>query len=115
MIFFLCRYSRDDRFADKRFAAQYVEDKYHYYNPALTIGQYHYSDQVTLDILTDILLVIDMVGKSRPSTWAKYTLIFGAPNPDQYLKFIIESGGDIYTVPTWSENELCLVNPDTLV
>ena len=112
MIYFLCRYSKDDRFPDKRFAAEFEKGEYCYYRPAKEAGEYFFSEQIDKATLRDILLVVDMDDSTQPRVHAKYTLIFSSPNPKRYKHFIINSFGITYTLPTWTENELCLINPD---
>ena len=112
MIYFLCRYSRDDRFSDKRFAAEFHKGEYLYYSPAEVSGKYFFSRKISLHILQNILLVADMGEATEPKFNAKYTLIFSSPNPARSKKFIDKNYGTRYTLPTWTENELCLVKPD---
>ena len=106
MVYFLCRYSRDDRFADKRFAAEFRSTIYNYYSPADEAGKYNFTDQMDTDLLEDILLVVDMPQIAVPPYYGKYTLIFGRPNPSRIILAYQ------YTLPTWTESELCLVDPN---
>ena len=112
MIYFLCRYSTDDRFSDKRFATEFGKGKYCYYHPATEAGEYYFSKEFDEDILRDIVLVVDVDEPCRPEFRAKYTLIFSSPNPARYEKFIKNSGGITYTLPTLTENELCMISPN---
>ena len=60
MIYFLCRYSTDNRFSDKRFATEFGKGKYCYYHPATEAGEYYFSKEFDEDILRDIVLVVDV-------------------------------------------------------
>ena len=73
MIYFLCRYSTDDRFTDRRFAAEFLKGKISYYRPKGNDGKYYFSPEITPDILRDILLVVDMDEATLPTIYAKYT------------------------------------------
>ena len=112
MIYFLCRYSKDDRFADKRFAIEFRRGKYYYYAPGVEDGKYFVTDQISQNTLSETLLFVDMAEIFNPDCHAKYTLIFSTPDPGGYDHFLRDSFGTKYTLPTWTEKELCFVNPN---
>ena len=116
MIYFLCRYSTDDRFSDKRFATEFGRGEYCYYQPAKEAGEYYFSKQIDNGILRYTLLVVDMDEPSQPKSHVKCTLIFSTPNPVRYKQFLQNSGGIMYVLPTWTVTELRLINSnaDTL-
>ena len=115
MIYFLCRYSRDDRFADKRFVTEFSRGEYCYYRPTEVAGEYVISKQIDHDVLKNILLVCDMAESTQPAAYAKYSLVFSSPNPRRYKQFIRNSHGITFTLPTWTEKELCALVPRTVI
>lgn len=113
LIYFLCRYSMDDRFVDKRFAFEVRSGVYHYYVPSDSdVGQYICYHNVTTDLCPclEILVVADIAAPEPPGNGAKWTLIFSSPNPLRYKEFMKGPNSSTFTLPTWSEEELCLVD-----
>ena len=114
MIYFLCKYVNDERFLDKRFAFQVDSDLFHYYVPTLIDHEYHcYPDVASKNVpISDVLVVADILNNEQPQKRAKWTLIFSSPNPLRYKEFLKASPKYKFTIPTWSEDELSMANPE---
>ena len=112
LIYFLCRYSEDVRFVDKRFAFEFHSGRYNYYVPFGPAGQYIcYSDSPESKCpCLDILVVADIAEPTPPWIHAKWTLIFSSPNPLRYKEFMKGPHSCTFTLPTWSQEELSLVD-----
>ena len=113
LIYFLCRYSKDDRFEDKRFAFEVCSGQYDYYVPSDSdAGQYtcYSALESRLCPCSKILVVADTIKSEPPRNRAKWTLIFSSPDPLRYKEIMKGRNSCRLTLPTWSEEELCLVD-----
>jgi hypothetical protein len=57
-----------------------------------------------------MFVITDISDETQPAYRAKWTLVFSSPNPKRYKEFMKGSLSRTYTLPTWSEQELMLVN-----
>jgi hypothetical protein len=114
MIYFLCEFSMDDRFPDKKFAIQFASKEYGVYVPTATPNEYSYKkyDDYEKFKLKEYPLFVDILGEHQPEAHGKWTLIFSSPNPKRYKEVIKAAPAWMYTLPTWSEDELSVLNPD---
>ena len=62
--------------------------------------------------LHQILLVTDLIEPRLPATPGKWTLIFSSPNPLRYKEIMKYKPRYRYTLPTWSMEEMHMVDPD---
>ena len=60
-----------------------------------------------------VLLLCDIVALEEPEWRGKYTFIFSSPNPLRYKEMMKNKPHFKFTMPTWSEEELEAVNPNT--
>ena len=78
MVYFLCRYSKDQRFADKRFALEFDR----YYEPTSAAGEYDVSQVCSHQFpYDDVIVFSDIAAVSEPYVRAKWLLIFSSPSP----------------------------------
>ena len=115
MIYFLWRYSNDDRFKDKSFAFEVERSGYFYFQQSKEQGEFFCSGNL-INInqirLSQILLVADMKEHREPATPGKWTLIFSSPNPLRYKETMKYKPRYRYILPTWSMEEIRMVDPD---
>ena len=115
MIYFLWRFSTDDRFMNKNFAFESKFGLYYYYQQSEKDGEFICSgkrlgrDQIPLN---ELLLVADLKEMSEPVDPGRWTLIFSSPNPLRYKEAMKMGDSVKYTLPTWSFQELCAVEPN---
>ena len=116
MIYFLWRHQNDNRFTDKRFAFEIKSGVYNYYEPTNNnlANEYLCAKEVGSPSfhLDDILVVADIFDSTPPLHHAKWTLIFSSSNPSRYKQFMNTNDSYEFLVPTWSEQELSVVNPN---
>ena len=114
MIYFLCRYSVDDRFGDKRFALEFDGgDSYHVYTPANVAGKYHVSRALPNEYpIQDLLVFSDILVASEAQVRSKWLLIFSYLDPLRYKETMKIRPHYTYIMPTWSAEELLLVYPN---
>jgi hypothetical protein len=111
MIYFLCRHQDDDRFPDKRFAFEADSGSYFFYEPIIGTKDYVYSNDNSFTV-ADVLVVADISQLEEPKHRGKWTLIFSPPDPSRYKYFMKVPPAITLLVPTWTEEEFLLVDPN---
>ena len=119
MIYFICRHSLDDRFADKRYALELDYCKGYYYRSTNDVGEYF--DDVPSSGYpppfnahdNDLIIFSDIKEVTESRVYAKWLLIFSDPHRLRY-KYTIKKFDHVhkYTLPTWSFEELRLADPN---
>ena len=113
MIYFILKYSIDNRFLDKRFALEFNRGVYHYFIPTEVNGEYYMSMVRTERFpIAEVIVFCDMEQLEEPYEFAKSLFIFSSPNPKRYKNKMKTSHRYTYTLPIWTEDELCIVNPN---
>ena len=113
MIYFLYRYSVDDRFTDKRFAVEIAWNTYCFCVPTKVVGEYSVSQvDSTRFPRKEVVVFSDILQEMEPAGFGKWLLVFSSPDPRRYKTTLRLSMSFIFYLPTWSEMELCAVNPN---
>ena len=113
MIYFICRYSIDDRFVDKRFAVETKSDQYCFFEPTETSGKYLFSFKDLNGFpFEEVVVFSDVKDSMEPAGVGKWLLIFSSPNPVRYKQTLRMTLSFIYYLPTWREEELRSVDPN---
>jgi hypothetical protein len=108
-------YQSDENFKDKRFAFETTSGLYFFYVPTMSkANKFEYTCHKLVQSkdfqLGDVLVLSDISELKEPANHAKWTLIFSSPNPHRYKNFLKSARSYKFIVPTWSEEELWLVN-----
>ena len=117
LIYFLWRFSKDDRFKQKSFVFEVKFGLYYYFQQSEKDGEFFCSgeelhkEQIPLD---EILLVADLEAHQGRAYPGKWTLIFSSPNPLRHGEVMKRANSVTYTVPTWSFEELRMVEPEVI-
>jgi hypothetical protein len=115
MIYFICSFSIDEKFPDKKFAVEFYCGQYDVYVPTGVSNEYQYyrsTDGPAFPIF-EFPVFADIATVAQPRAHGKCTLIFSSPNPIRYKEFMKTGISWTLTLPTWSEEELSLVEPVT--
>jgi hypothetical protein len=113
IIYFIYRYLRDSRFANKRLAVEFSRDEYCYFLPSAEGASTDMYKITTKDLLPfrDIVIISDFHDQTQPKVAAKFHYIFSSPDPSRFKEFMkrfFEKRR--FTMPTWSFEELKYVN-----
>ena len=111
LVYFLCRYIRDDRFPDKRFALEFERGVYDYFTPTKIVDVYKTREFRKKEFhIKEVLVLSDISEMSNPDTRGKWLLLFCSPNPLRYKQAMKILPFFYYVLPVWSYDELLSAN-----
>mmetsp|Transcript_19142 Transcript_19142/g.17363 ORF Transcript_19142/g.17363 Transcript_19142/m.17363 type:complete len:528 (+) Transcript_19142:25-1608(+) len=113
MIYFIYKFLNDKRFNEKRFAIEFSKGKYHTFIPTDNNQIFKYSEEWshTIDI-EKFMIFSDILDNVNPNSRATSQFIFSEPDPRRYIRIMKCKPNFQYILPTWSYDELELLNPD---
>ena len=115
LLYFMLRFSCDDRFTDKgSFCVEFEHGKYNCFEPV-----HDQPNLFEISLLDDALnppvgklVLADIKDNVNPAGRGKWTLIFSSPNPARYKETMKATPHMTCCMPTWDENELqCIATP----
>ena len=113
LVYFIYRFLHDDRFLDKEFALELEPGSYTHFLPTAESGVFTCTERSTNQLtLKHLLLLCDVAANVPPARRARWTFLFSSPAPNRYKEFLKILPCKMYTMPTWSEQELMFVNSD---
>ena len=117
LVYFIYRFLHDDRFqADHNcFALEFAHSVYTLFTrvPNSTGLDFACTVQPSSSIYDkNFLLLCDINANEEPACRAKWTFIFSSPASTRYKEIMKNKPWYMYTLPTWSEQELMFANAD---
>lgn len=113
MIYFICRLSRDYRMQETSFALEIFRGVYCGFT-LVSDGAECVLDCSRMDslhpLLSETLILSDLMLSEPPGRFGKFLLIFSSPNPLRYKEVMKAPTHFTFCLPTWSEAELLLVD-----
>ena len=84
-----------------------------FFTPTNVGGEYFLSDIEPYKFANaEVIVFCDIEAAQVPYSYAKSLLIFSSPDPSRYKSKFKTQYKYTYTLPTWSEEELCMINPN---
>ena len=84
-----------------------------FFTPTNVGGEYFLSDIEPYKFANaEVIVFCDIEAAQVPYSYAKSLLIFSSPDPSRYKSKFKTQYKYTYTLPTWSEEELCIINPN---
>ena len=114
MVYFIYRFLQDERFPNKNFALEFRKGEYKCFNPTSDPTVFKCTTRYGIDALypEEYLLLCDIKENAEPLRRCKWTFIFSSPNKDRYKETLKNQPSFMYTMPTWSYEELSCIQAD---
>lgn len=113
LLYIIFRFMNDESFSNQPFAFHFALDRCVVFRPQ---GEGIYSmEEITGGKKTDLntmLVLIDLMEVSNPQFTGRYSIIFSSPNPARYKEFMKGLNSMSLLLPTWSEEELCMISDE---
>ena len=113
LIYFIYRYINDEKFSSQPFAVQLSCNNCILFTPNSSSGTYMMEVKREEVIAKKILLLTDLKEDQSSIFSGKWSLIFSSPNPIRYKEALKSDLSFRMILPTWSEEELLCVDPDS--
>jgi hypothetical protein len=112
LVYFIFRFLHDDRFEDKRFSLQFLDQIFIHFSPTADGSKFSCTRQIGDLLSRRVLLLCDISSQAEPAWRSKWNFIFSSPSPRRYKEIMKNAPSFRFTMPTWSEQELERVNRD---